>query len=41
MPEAGKLTLAFAMRLRKVPMLPQKLLEEALPGVRRALFKGK
>jgi hypothetical protein len=31
--------LAVAMGLGKVPVLPQKLLKEALPGVRCALFK--
>ena len=41
MPEAGKLTLAFTMCLREVPMLPQKLLEEGLPSVSRELFKKK
>ena len=29
------------MGLRKFPVLPQKLLEEMLPGVQRALFKKK
>jgi hypothetical protein len=36
-----KQTLAVAVGLSKVPMLPQKLLKEALPGVRRVLFKLK
>jgi hypothetical protein len=41
MPEAKRLTLAFAMCLREVPVLPKKLLEELLPGVCHALFKRK
>jgi hypothetical protein len=36
-----KQTLAVAVGLGKVPVLPKKLLEELLPGIRRALFKGK
>jgi hypothetical protein len=36
-----KQTLAVAVGLGKVPMLPQKLLEELLPGIRGALFKGR
>ena len=39
MPEAQKLTLALAVRFSKIPVLPQKLLKEVLPGVGRALFK--
>jgi hypothetical protein len=41
MPEAKGLTLAVAVSLGEIPVLPEKLLEELLPGVRRALFKGK
>jgi hypothetical protein len=33
--------LAVAVGLSKVPVLPQKLLEELLPGVGSALFKGR
>jgi hypothetical protein len=29
----------MAVGLSKLPVLPQKLLKEALPAVRRALFK--
>jgi hypothetical protein len=29
------------MGLGKVPMLPQKLLKELLPGIRGALIKGR
>jgi hypothetical protein len=29
------------MGLRKLPVLPQKLLEEVLPGIQHALFKIK
>jgi hypothetical protein len=36
-----KQTLALAVGLSKLPVLPQKLLEELLPGVSSALFKGK
>jgi hypothetical protein len=36
-----KQTLAVAVGLGKVPVLPKKLLEELLPGVRGALFKMK
>jgi hypothetical protein len=36
-----KLTLALAVGFRKLPVLPQKLLEEVLPGIQRALFKIK
>jgi hypothetical protein len=41
--EAGslKLTLTFAVGLGEVPVLPQKLLKELLPGVQGALFKVK
>jgi hypothetical protein len=39
--ENRKQTLAVAVGLGKVPMLPEKLLEELLPGIRRALFKGR
>jgi hypothetical protein len=39
MPEAKGLTLAVAVGLGKVPVLPKKLLEELLPGVRDALSK--
>jgi hypothetical protein len=35
-----KHTLAVAVGLSKVPMLPQKLLKKLLPGVSSALFKG-
>jgi hypothetical protein len=31
--------LAVAVGLGKIPMLPEKLLEELLPGIRGALFK--
>jgi hypothetical protein len=43
MPEGKetKQTLAVAVGLGKVPMLPQKLLKELLPGVSSALFKGR
>jgi hypothetical protein len=41
MPEEKKQTLAVAVGLGKVPMLPQKLLKELLPGVSSALFKGR
>ena len=41
MPETQKLTLALAMRFSKVPVLPEKLLKEDLPGVGRGLFKKK
>jgi hypothetical protein len=37
----GKQTLAVAVGLGKVPVFPEKLLEELLPGVRGALFKMK
>jgi hypothetical protein len=39
--EAGrsKLTLSLAVSLGKEPVLPQKLLEELLPAVQRALSK--
>jgi hypothetical protein len=33
--------LAFAVGFRKLPVLPQQLLKELVPGVRRALFKLK
>jgi hypothetical protein len=33
--------LAVAVGLSEIPVLPQKLLEEMLPGVGRALFKRK
>jgi hypothetical protein len=33
--------LAVAVGLGKIPVLPQKLLEELLPGVSGALFKGR
>ena len=33
--------MALVVGLRKLPVLPQKLLEEMLPGVQRALFKIK
>jgi hypothetical protein len=33
------LTFTLAVRLRKLPVLPQKLLEEMLPGVGGALLK--
>jgi hypothetical protein len=33
--------LAVAVGLGKVPVLPEKLLEELLSGVRGALFKGR
>jgi hypothetical protein len=36
-----KQTLAVAVGLSKLPVLPQKLLEELLPGVSSALFKRK
>jgi hypothetical protein len=39
MPEAQKVTLALAVCLSEVPVLPKKLLEENLPSVSRALFK--
>jgi phage terminase small subunit len=39
--EQRKQTLAVAVGLGKVPMLPEKLLEELLPGIRGALFKGR
>jgi hypothetical protein len=38
-PEVKELTLAAAVGLGKIPVLPQELLKEALPGVCRALFK--
>jgi hypothetical protein len=41
MPEAQKLTLALDVCFSKVPMLPEKLLKEVLPGVGSALFKKK
>jgi hypothetical protein len=41
MPEAERLTLAFAVCLREVPVLPKELLEELLPDVRHALLKQK
>ena len=34
----NKLTLAFAVGFGKLPVLPQKLLKEMLPGVQGALF---
>jgi hypothetical protein len=36
---AQEVTMALAVCLSKVPVLPKKLLEESLPGVGRALFK--
>jgi hypothetical protein len=39
--EAEKLTLALAVGLGEVPVLPQKLLKELLPGVQGALSKQK
>ena len=38
-PGSNKLTLAFAVGFGKLPVLPQKLLKEMLPGVQGALFK--
>jgi hypothetical protein len=39
MPEEKGLTLAVAVSLGKIPVLPEKLLEELLPGIRGALSK--
>ena len=39
MPEAQEFTLALAVCLSEVPVLPKKLLKEDLPSVSRGLFK--
>jgi hypothetical protein len=41
MPAEQKYTLAFVMRLHKLPMLPQELLKEGFPSISRELFKAK
>jgi hypothetical protein len=40
-PDEQGLTLALDVRFGQLPVLPQKLLKELLPGIRRALFKLK